>query len=182
MGAICVKPGSFEAVRADPRGFCEWAVDTARVRGASLAVVTHIAAVTVLDVDFASPGDPALAGYPAESARVSVFANGVVVAVPLGRPERTWKHRYPFQPSAACSGEWELAVGALCLWYPGDPPHLRWDWSNGLDDFVRILQRHLWMEEYCRRNGRPWPVEDAPHGTPCFGAHPILTSALKRPA
>lgn len=177
-----MNPGSFEAFRADPQEFCGWVVDAARVRGASLSVVVHTAAMTVLDVVFAPPSDPDLAGYPAESVRISVFADAQVVAVPLGRPERTWRHRYPFRPSVACTGDWELAIGALCLWYPDDPPHLRWHWSKGLDDFVRIVQRHLWMEEYCRRHGRPWPVEDAPHGTPVLGAHPILTATLRRPA
>lgn len=177
-----MSPGSFEAFRADPQGFCAWMLDASRVHGASLTVVIHATAMTVLGVVFAPPSEHALAGYPAESVRISVFSDGQVVAVPAGRPERTWKHRYPFRPSAACCGDWELAAGALCLWYPDDPPHLRWQWSKGLDDFVRIVQRHLWMEEYCRRHNRPWPVEDAPHGAPAIGAHPILTPALRNPA
>lgn len=177
-----MKPGSFEAVRSDPWGFCDWVTDASRVSGASLVVRLHTVAMTTFDAVFSPPSEPTLAGYPAESARISVFANRQVVAVPIGRSERTWEHRYPFRPLRAGCGDWQLAVGALCLWYPDDPSHLRWEWDKGLDDFVRILQRHLWIEEYCRRNHRTWPVEDAPHGSPVVGVHPILTPALRRSA
>jgi hypothetical protein len=69
-------------------------------------------------------------------------------------------------------------VGGLCLWYPDDPTQLKWSWQNGLDDFVRILQRHLWFEESWRRMG-DWPVEEAPHGRrPDNTSHPVLDQRL----
>lgn len=51
-------------------------------------------------------------------------------------------------------------MGALCLWYPRDPSHLRWGWVDGLDTYLRLVQRHLWSEEYCRRHNH-WPADDA---------------------
>jgi len=181
--AALVNPGLFVGVRSDPQGFCDWVVHTVRVAGATLTVMVHSDMLTVFEATFEPSAIPALAGYPVERARISVFADGQVVAVPVADPARTWEHRYPTRFTAVGDGDWTIAFGGLCLWFPGDPPHLRWDWSKGLDDFVRIVQRHLWTEEYCRRNRRPWPVEDAPHGGPLAGkTHPILTPSLRRPA
>jgi hypothetical protein len=179
--AALVDSGQFGAVVADPQGFCDWIVRTVRVPGASLTVVSHSAVLVVIEVSFDPPTDPELADYPVERARISLFADGQVVAVPVGDPTRTWEHRYPTDISAVADGKWTFALGGLCLWFPGDPPHLRWDWSKGLDDFIRIVQRHLLFEEYCRRNRRPWPVEDAPHGAPPAGkTHPIVSPSLRR--
>ena len=46
---------------------------------------------------------------------------------------------------------------------PLDHRALRWEWNDGLEQYVLRLQRHLFFEEFNRREGH-WPVEDAPHG------------------
>lgn len=115
-------------------------------------------------------------GYPTERVTVTVIRPPhpksrltPPIAIPAAPDHRTWKHR---NASAA-----ELAeLGNLCLWYPGDPRPLRWEWDDGLAAFITIVHRHLQAEEYARRNGC-WPVEDAPHGE---GEHPIQSVALRR--
>jgi Second Messenger Oligonucleotide or Dinucleotide Synthetase domain len=102
-------------------------------------------------------------GYPTERLSVLVWADGRIAAVPRGARARRWLHRYPD------------ALGQLCLWYPDDPPELRWQWSDGLAAFITIAHRHLQAEEYWRRTGT-WPAEDVPHGE---GLHPIRTPALR---
>ncbi len=104
-------------------------------------------------------------GYGTETVRISVFRNGNILAIPIG-PDRRWKHRFP-EP-----------FRQLCLWYPNDPPMLRWNWSEGLVDYVAIVHRHLLGEEFWRRTG-DWPGEDAPHSQSVDGAHPILSLPLR---
>jgi hypothetical protein len=67
------------------------------------------------------------------------------------------------------------------LWYPDDPPHLKWTWGAGIGEYLRIVQRHLWNEEFWRRFSY-WPTEDTPHGLGFGGKpHPILDPMLQRP-
>lgn len=155
--------------------------------GTTIDVVVHDPVLTVLEVTFHPP--EALPDYPVERVRVSITAAGDVAAVPLGDPARTWHHIYP-RPrvaevvAAPSDKTWPLIwlLGGLCLEYPDDPPHLRWKWADGLAAYLRMVQRHLWSEEFYRREGR-WPAEDAPHGAPLFGStHPILTPDLRKPA
>lgn len=175
-------PGSFDHVRMDPQDFCDWAARSGSIPGAALSVAVHAPLLTVLGVVYDPPIDPHLHHYPVEHARVSVFNDGQVVAVPVGDPGRAWHHRFPRSISAITDASWNLALGGLCLWYPRDPPHLRWQWAQGLDAYLRIVQRHLWLEEFWRRTGA-WPVEDAPHGEPDdLKSHPIKTPSLRRPA
>jgi hypothetical protein len=177
-----VNRADFVTVRSDPQRFCDWVTAERIVAGVEMTVLLNGPAVTILDVIFEPPTVAALSDYPVEQVRVNVFADRQVVTVPVGGSERTWMHRYPVDLSAVSTGEWLFAMGGLCLWYPKDPPHLQWRWSNGLDDYLRIVRRHLHFEEYCRRNRRPWPVEDAPHGSPTGGAHPVLSRDLRRSA
>lgn len=98
------------------------------------------------------------AGLPRERATPEVHA------YPLDGWSRTWRHRNP--------------DGDLCLWYPDDPPTIRWTVSEGLPALLLLIQRHLIAEEGCRR-GLDWPVEDAPHGRPVNGgAHPIRSASM----
>lgn len=53
--------------------------------------------------------------------------------------------------------------GALCLWYPWDPPDRRWHSDNGLADLIAITRRHLFLENHWRTTDQ-WVIEDAPHG------------------
>jgi hypothetical protein len=113
-------------------------------------------------------------GYPTETISLCIWGDGTVYAIPHRAGDRTWMHRnndtarHP--ELALVRGEW----GSLCLWYPHDPRSLRWEWVDGLDQYVTIVHRHLQAEEYGRRHDR-WPAEDAPHG---FGPHPLRTEAM----
>ena len=172
-------PGSFEHVRSDPLEVCRWLRESGSVSGAAASVVLAVAALTVFEVVFDAPTTPQLRGYPAEEVRVTAFADRQVVTVPVGDPERSWRHRYPARISAVGS-DWEIALGGLCLWYPMDPAHLQWHWRDGFDADLQVVQRHLWFEEYYRRR-KKWPVEEAPHGESLDGRpHPILTPTLRR--
>jgi len=119
------------------------------------------------------PDDPTLIaeGYPVEEVQVVVHRSGKVRAIPKSGLGRAWLHR----------NSW-LGVGLdLCLWDPNDPEALRWSWEDGLEEYLRIVARHLVYEEYHRRHGE-WPVEDAPHGISPTGSWPIRTGGMKRAA
>ena len=74
---------------------------------------------------------------------------------------------------------WLSVSGGLCLEYPKDPPHLRWDWGKGFDTYLQVVQRHLWLEEFYRRHNY-WPCEAAPHGEPLDGRpHKVATLHLR---
>jgi len=131
----------------------------------------------VVDMTFAPPPELVAYGYVDERGRMSIAPNADVYSFPLGR-QRPWKHRYPFQPDHGSCNQ-------LCLWFPGDPPPLRWEWSDGLEDYVSRVHRHLFYEECWRRTG-DWPAEDAPHGAPGnqlthsdgTPTHPIISTRL----
>jgi hypothetical protein len=109
--------------------------------------------------------------YPTERVSITVWAGGRVTAVPIGAAGRTWKHRYPYVPGRLDR------MGELCLWFPGDPRSLRWEWADGFVSYVTIVHRHLQAEEYARRHNGLWPAEDAPHGN--ASSYPIRTSGLR---
>jgi len=160
-----------------------WLSSGANVVGGHVTVAASERDMALFMVHFDPP--PAVSGlqFPAEDAHLLVPAFGDPVATPAG-PERPWRHIYPRAPLSTPTGQTlgrvSLAqlVGGLCLWYPDDLPELKWDWRNGLDDFVRILQRHLWFEEFWSRTGA-WPVEETPHGhRPDHKPHPVLDQRL----
>jgi hypothetical protein len=141
--------------------------------------------MVLFEVEFDPPPRWALPGFPTEDALVLVAGTDDPAAVPLGRA-RQWHHRYPRESLARVMEEaaWPIPlvrlVGGLCLWYPKDPQALQWTWGRGFDDYVRILQRHFWCEEFWRRTGI-WPIEDAPHGFRTDGEpHSILSEELRR--
>ena len=177
--------GQLDHVRGDPHGCSRWLSTGDVVLGVAVTVVLHDTKTTVFDVMF-DPPPPELHGYPAEHLRLTVMDAGQVFAVPVAAGGRPWLHRQPHLSVAEliCLPKgtkltWELLLGPLCLWYPRDPAHLRWRWSDGIDAYLHIVQRHLWAEEYWRRHGT-WPVEDVPHGERSDGKpHPILTPALR---
>lgn len=111
----------------------------------------------VLDLTLAPPPELAIAGYADEGARISINPASEIFSFPLG-PQRAWKHRYSFSPERGF-------VQQLCLWFPEDPRPLKWMPDDGFEDYVARVHRHLFDEEYWRRNGS-WPTEDAPHGNP----------------
>lgn len=109
-------------------------------------------------------------GYPSERVSITVWGDDRVTAVPRAAAGRTWCHRNVF-----VLGRLD-ALGELCLWYPGDPRPLRWEWADGFVAYISIVHRHLQAEEYARRHNGMWPAEDVPHG---HGQHPIRTPALR---
>jgi hypothetical protein len=125
------------------------------------------------DLTFASPAELAAAGYGPEQARLLVPWSGEPEAWPRGK-RRPWKHRNPRRGDI--DDRW--TTGSLCLYYPHDPRPLRWVWEDGLEAYVIRMQRHLFYEEYYRRE-HEWPVEDTPHGHPAKGAHPIRSDLLR---
>lgn len=154
----------------DPHGVARHLVESGEVYGLVDAEVVVKGAGFVCMWLTLDPWAPmADEGYPVERVAVTSFSDGTVRAVPVAARERRWAHRYPFVSGSL------LQLGHLCLWYPSDPPALKWSWSDGFVDFVTIVHRHLMAEEYWRRHGR-WPAEDAPHGE---GDHPILDPKLR---
>lgn len=133
----------------------------------AVEVERKTAGKVVLRITFFPEGAFAREGYPVERARMFVFVGGRVLAMPASRPGRSWEHRKV------------TGVGPLCLWYPADPGEYRWRWDDGLEEYVRILHRHLIYEEFYRRERR-WPVEDAPHGRLLVGRWPIESPEMRR--
>jgi hypothetical protein len=140
----------------------------AQVVGAEASLIEHASNLVAIRITFAPPLELKPHGYPDEAVRIVQLADTSRHPLPYALPEgppRTWEHRYPVSAP--------LYIAPLCLWYPDDPPALRWDWSQDFLTYVAIVQRHLWSEEYYRRTER-WPAEDAPHGHRPDGApHPI---------
>lgn len=52
---------------------------------------------------------------------------------------------------------------SLCLYYPADPPELRWRSEMGLLALLDAAAEHLCFEDYWRRN-KDWLGREAPHG------------------
>lgn len=103
-------------------------------------------------------------GFPVELALIRITPTGLGMAWPLD-DRRLFYHRNP--------------NGDLCMWFPGDPPSLRWTAVKPLVDLILITRRHLIYEEFYRRNNW-WPVEDVPHGFQANTEAPIKTSSLRR--
>jgi hypothetical protein len=123
--------------------------------------------VAVLSVVIDPPQQLADHGYPAE--RVAVVLDGNVRVFPArdsAQKGRVFGHRNP--------------TGEYCLFYARDHPALTWRPEDGLEELLAITQRHVAAEEYARRHGGAWPVEDAPHGEPAVGTHPIRSRAARR--
>jgi hypothetical protein len=180
-----VKPGGFRHLRARPKDCARWLADGADLWSTAATVLLHDDRVTIIDVTFQPP--PQARSFPVEVVRIVVSDEGDVYAVPVDADGRTWEHRYTRSTLASllaseCPVDWHFILGALCLWYPYDPTRLRWTWRLGLDGYLRLVQKHLWSEEYSRRHGF-WPAEAAPHGQRDDDLpHPIMTADLRSAA
>jgi hypothetical protein len=53
--------------------------------------------------------------------------------------------------------------GSLCMYYPADPPGLRWMPAEGLAALIDCVRTHLFQEAEVR-HGHGWPGDEAPHG------------------
>lgn len=177
-----VVPGSLDHVRDLPDACAHWLSNDADLWGTKVTVAAATGSVTAFEVVFTPP--PAMANYPVEKLIIAIRSKHDVAAVPVG-PARTWEHRFPrytvddiLRYGRVPLG-WKSLLGGLCLWYPQDPDHLKWTWSDGLDAYLRIVQRHVWLEEHFRQH-RVWVGEDVPHGQRDDGQpHPILTPELR---
>ncbi|MBT2441055.1 hypothetical protein J7E93_13240 [Streptomyces sp. ISL-36] len=107
--------------------------------------------------------------YPVERVRVVIRPDHTVHAFPLVSANRAFKHRNP------------PPLQDLCLQYPSDDAALRWIPEDGLEPLVTLVHRHLLYEEAWRRTGT-WPAEDAPHGQPAHGSHPLRTPETEQEA
>ena len=161
------------AVLGDPAGAAR---RTATLPNVSVTRVLDHRLGVEFDFTFEPPRELAHHGYAAEHGRVLVGrrAGADPLSWPRG-PRRRWLHRNP----APGDLDEHRSTGSLCLWYPGDPEPLRWSWEHGFEAFVVRVHRHLFCEEFWRREGR-WPAEDAPHGHPEHGVHPIKTEQMRR--
>jgi hypothetical protein len=172
--------GSFSHVWVDPEGCCCWLNEGGAVHGVYAAVLVRQTDLLILKVKFDPPPELRLPGFPAERIHISLNSSREIAVVPEDGSGRLWLHKYPRQLPTAGLPLVSL-VGGLCLWYPDDPPHLKWAWDAGIDEYLRIVQRHLWNEEFWRRFSY-WPTEDTPHGLGFGGKpHPILDPMLQRP-
>lgn len=125
--------------------------------------------VVVLSATIEPPQQLWELGYPSET--VCVVLDSDVRVVPTrhsAAADRVFRHRNP--------------GGELCLFYARDDPAMVWIPEDGLEELLAITQRHLAAEEYARRNDGQWPIEDAPHGEPAVGTHPIRSRAARRAA
>lgn len=107
--------------------------------------------------------------YPTERVRLIIRTDHTVHAFPLNSAHRPFKHRNP------------PPLQDLCLQYPGDDTALRWIPDDGLEPLLTLVHRHLMYEEAWRRTGT-WPTEDAPHGQPVDGTHPLRTREIQQEA
>lgn len=107
--------------------------------------------------------------YPTERVRIIIRPDRSVHTFPLDSADRAFKHRNP------------PPVRDLCLQYPYDDAALRWVPEDGLDPLVTLVHRHLLYEEAWRRTGI-WPAEDAPHGQPAHGTHPLRMAETQQEA
>jgi hypothetical protein len=178
-----VAPGSLEHAHDDPEACAHWLSNGADLWGIEVEVLDAAGPVTAFEVVFSPP--PAMADYPDERVIIALRSDQAIASVPVG-PTRTWEHRFPrytvddILRYGSQKLAWKSLLGGLCLWYPQDPEHLKWTWSDGLDAYLRIVQRHVWLEEHFRRHG-VWVGEDVPHGERDDGQpHPILTPELRR--
>ncbi|MGW6261528.1 hypothetical protein [Streptomyces sp. NPDC055085] len=107
--------------------------------------------------------------YPTERVRIVIRPDNTVHVFPLDSAHRAFKHRNP------------PPLQDLCLQYPGDDPALRWIPEDGLEPLITLVHRHLIYEEAWRRTDT-WPAEDAPHGQPTHGTHPLRTREIQQEA
>lgn len=86
-------------------------------------------------------------GVPPRRVRISFARAGEVPLVNADGPAES-KHRY--------------GGGELCMWYPDDPPELRWARPDPPGELLGLIILHLLREEWWRRTGE-WIGDEAPH-------------------
>lgn len=89
---------------------------------------------------------------------------------PHGVPERhitiQFKGNYPtIYVDGPTDSPHRYPNGSLCMWYPGDPPELRWTTADGAGTLVANIAAHLVKEEWYRLTGE-WKGDEVRHGAP----------------
>lgn len=90
---------------------------------------------------------------------------------PLGVPTRhvviTFSRRSPSEPKVSVDGPADsphrYSDGTLCMWYPDDPPELRWTLADGAGSLVATITAHLIREQWYRNTGE-WIGDEVNHG------------------
>ncbi|MFE7439354.1 hypothetical protein ACFU7X_02640 [Streptomyces chartreusis] len=161
---------SLSRVLADPAAAADHLLHTEALFGVQQVICRTAHAGTAL-LELTLRPLPALEreSYPIERVRVVIRPDHTIHAFPLDSADRAFKHRNP------------PPVQDLCLQYPGDDEALRWIPEDGLEPLVTLIHRHLLYEEAWRRTGT-WPTEDAPHGQPAHGTHPLRTPEIQQEA
>lgn len=89
---------------------------------------------------------------------------------PAGTDERLVKIEFPLRhphvpavfTNGPISSPHRYEDESLCMWFPADPPCLRWTFADGLVALVGQTQAHL-VKEHLWREWGEWPGEEAPH-------------------
>lgn len=81
------------------------------------------------------------------------------VTIAFGPASPGAPHVYTEAPAASPH---RYGDGALCMWFPGDPPELRWTRDHGPVALLGQIVAHLLREEWWRQTGE-WPGREAPH-------------------
>jgi hypothetical protein len=88
------------------------------------------------------------AGLPVEKIHIQFQAGNPSAPVVTTKNLNHSPHRYP--------------NGSLCMWYPKDPPHLRWQWRDGAETLIALICAHLIKESWWNQTGE-WVGLEAPH-------------------
>jgi hypothetical protein len=86
--------------------------------------------------------------------------------VPIARAAGIPESEFPSVYDQFDSGPHRHGDGGLCLYYPYDPPTLRWTLAKGLSALYDMASEHLYFEDYYRRHDKVWLGREAPHGAP----------------
>jgi hypothetical protein len=81
------------------------------------------------------------------------------ITIVFGPAEPGVPHVYTDVPTASPH---RYRDGALCMWFPGDPPERRWTRRDGPVALLGQVVAHLLREEWWRQTGE-WPGCEAPH-------------------
>ena len=89
-----------------------------------------------------------------------------VLEVGIRAVEITFKARNPPKPVIRVDGPEDsphrYADGSLCVWDWRDPESSRWVVDDGLVHLLRLVQGHLFREDWYREWGE-WPGPESPH-------------------
>ena len=117
--------------------------------GAEIPVREHS---TASGVEYTFPlAIPATGERVTVLARIAIDSGGMRAVVHVKGAPDCRRHRFSDQ--------------SLCMWFDPDSDDRKWTLTDGLDQLVAHIARHLFQEAVCRA-GDAWPGEESP------GKHP----------